>query len=67
VVVWWWNTLEELQALKCSSTPGSLVRSHTTDSTEQNFGRSAVMKRPRFLGVDNMAFVEEVVVAQLDI
>jgi hypothetical protein len=25
------------------------------------------MERPRFLGVDNMAFVEEVVVAQLDI
>jgi hypothetical protein len=67
VVIWWWNTFEELQALKSGSTARSLVGSHTTNSTEQNFGRSAVMKGPRFPGVDNMAFVEEVVVAQLDI
>jgi hypothetical protein len=67
VVIWWWNTFKELQALESSSTPRSLVGSHTADSTEKDFGRSAMMKRTRFLGVDDMALVEEVVVAQLNI
>lgn len=42
------------------------MRSHTADGTEQNFGRSTVMEWARFLGVDDMALVEEVVVAQLN-
>jgi len=66
MVIWWWDALKELQALKCSSTARSLVRSHTADGTEQNFGRSTVMEWARFLGVDDMALVEEVVVAQLN-
>jgi hypothetical protein len=39
------DTLEEFQTFKSGGTAGSLVGHHPPDSTEQNFGRSAVMKR----------------------
>lgn len=64
-VVGWWNTLKELQTLKGSGTPRSLVRGHTADGTVQNFGRSAVVEGARLLGIHDMALVKEVVVAQL--
>lgn len=59
------NTLKELQTLERSSTPGSFVGHHATDGAEKNFGRSAVVEGTRLLGVDNVALVEEVVVAEL--
>ena len=38
------DTLEKFQAFKSGGTAGGLVGHHASDGTEQNFGRSAVMK-----------------------
>ena len=38
---------------------------HAADGAEKNFGRSAVVKGAGLLGVNNVALVEEVVVAEL--
>ena len=32
LVVWWWDTLEDLETLHSSSTPGSLVWNHASNS-----------------------------------
>lgn len=59
------HAFEKLQAFKGGRTAGALVGNHASDGTEQNFGRCAVVEWARFFGVDNMAFVKEVVVAKL--
>jgi hypothetical protein len=59
------DTLEDLETLKSSSATGSLVGSHAADGTVEDLGRSAVMEGAGLFRVDDMAFVEEVVVAQL--
>lgn len=56
-VVWWGNTLKELETLKGSSTPSTLVRRHSTDSPVKDLRWCAVMERARLFGVDNVAFV----------
>lgn len=38
---------------------------HAADGTEKNFGRGAVVEGTGLLGVDNVALVEEIVVAEL--
>lgn len=40
--------------------------SHATDGTEKDFGRGAVMEGARLFRVDNMTFVKEVVVSELN-
>jgi hypothetical protein len=42
------------------------MRYHASDGTEEDLGRSAVMERAGFFGVDDMAFVKEVVIAELE-
>ena len=32
LVIWWWDTLENLKSLHSSGTPGGLVRDHAADS-----------------------------------
>jgi len=59
------DTLKEFQTLEGSSAASGLVRHHAPDGTEEDFGRSAVMERAGFFGVDNVAFVKEVVIAEL--
>ena len=59
------DALEEFQTFKSGGTAGSLVGHHASDGTEQNFGRSAMVKGARLFRVDNVAFVKEVVVAKL--
>lgn len=57
------NTLEELEALKSGSATGALVGNHATDSTVENLGGSTVVEGTGLFGVDDVAFVEEVVVS----
>lgn len=64
-VIGWGNTLKQFQALKRGSTAGSLVGNHATNSTEEDFRRSAVVKGTRFLRVNDVSFVQEVMIAQL--
>ncbi len=59
------NALEELEALKSCRTASRLVRNHTANGPVENLGGSTVMERTRLFGIDDMALVEEVVVAQL--
>ena len=59
------NTLKQLEALKSSRTAGSLVGDHSADGPVENLGGCAVMERTRLFRVDNVTFVEEVVVSQL--
>ena len=59
------NTLKELETLQSSSTASSLVGDHTANGPVENLGGCAVVEGAGFFGVDNVAFVEEVVVAQL--
>jgi len=59
------DTLKEFQAFESSSAASSLVRHHAPDGTEEDLGRSTVMERARFFRVDDMAFVKEVVIAEL--
>ena len=60
------DALKELEALKSSRAAGSLVRDHAADGPVENLGRCAVVEGARLFRVDNVAFVEEVVVPQLD-
>jgi len=41
------------------------VGGHATDCAEEDFRRSAVMERARLFRINDMAFVEEIVVAEL--
>ena len=64
-VIWRRNTLKKLQAFKSRRATSGLVRYHAADGPEENLGRRAVMERTRFFGVNNVALMQEVVVAQL--
>jgi hypothetical protein len=64
-VVRWRNTLKELQSLKGGGTTRRLVWSHTTDGSEEDLGGCTVMEGARLFRVDNVPFVQEIVVAQL--
>ena len=65
-VVWGWDAFKKLEAFKSSDASGALVRRHAADSPVKNLGRSAVMKRTRFFGVDNMPLVKEIMVTELE-
>ena len=64
-VIWWRNTFKKFEAVECGSATSSLVGNHATDCLKENLGGSAMMEWTRFLGVDDMAFMKEVVVAKL--
>lgn len=64
-VIWWRYTFEEFESFKRCGTPRTLMGSHAADGSEENFGRSAVMEGARLFRVDNMALVEEVMIAKL--
>lgn len=59
------DTLEHLQALQSCSTTGRLVGNHAADGPVEDLGGSAVVEGAIDFGVDEVAFVEEVVVPQL--
>jgi len=59
------NTLKELETLYRGGTAGGLVGQHATHRFEEDARRRTVMERPRLFGVNNVSFVEEVVVPQL--
>ncbi len=59
------DTFEELEPFEGSCTTGALMRGHATDGPVENLRRSAVMERARLFGVDDVAFVEEIVVPEL--
>ena len=65
LVVGWRNTLKELEAFKSCRTAGSLVGNHTADRPVEDLGGRAVVEWAGLFGVDDVAFVEEVVVSQL--
>jgi hypothetical protein len=64
-VIWWRNTLEQFEALKSSHTTGCLVWNHATNCSVEDFGWGAVMEGTGFLRINNMSFMEEIVVAEL--
>ena len=64
-VIWRRDTLKKLQAFKSRRATSGLVWYHAADGPEENLGRRAVMERTRFFGVNNVALVQKVVVAQL--
>lgn len=59
------NTLEELEAFKGSGTAGGLVWDHTPNCSVEDLRGRAVMEGAGFFGVDNMAFMEEIMVPEL--
>ena len=59
------DALKELEALKSSRAAGSLVGNHSTNGPVEDLGGSAVVEGTRLFGVDDVALVQEVVVAQL--
>lgn len=61
------NTLEELEAFKGSGTAGGLVWDHTPDCSVENLRGRAVMEGAGFFGVDNVAFMEEIMVPELSV
>jgi hypothetical protein len=64
-VVWGRDALKELDALQGSGTSGSLVGHHPTDGAVENLARRAEVERTALLWVDEVALVQELVVAQL--
>jgi hypothetical protein len=65
-IVWWWDTLEKLEAFKSSNASGALVRRHAADRPVKNLGGSAMMKRTGLFWIDNMPLMKKVVVAELE-
>ena len=65
LVVWWWDTFEELESFKSGSPPGALMRGHAPDRSVENFGRGTVMEGARLFRVDDVAFVEKIMVTKL--
>jgi hypothetical protein len=59
------NALEGLETLKSGCAAGSLVWGHAADGSVKDLRRGAVVERARLLRVDDMALVQEVVVAEL--
>lgn len=45
LVVWWWNTLEDLQTFHSSSTASCLVGNHAAHGLVEDTGGSAEMER----------------------
>ena len=60
------DTLEDLKSLQRGGTSSSLVGNHATDSLEEDLGGGTVMEGARLFRVDDMAFVKEVVVSELN-
>ena len=60
------DALKELETLQSGSAASGLVGDHTANGPVENLGRCAVVEGTGLFGVDNVTFVEEVVVTQLD-
>lgn len=59
------DTLEELETFKSSRATGSLVGDHTADGPVENLGGCAVVEGAGLFGVDDVTFMEEIVVPEL--
>jgi hypothetical protein len=59
------NALKKLEALQSGLAPCALVGDHAANGTVQDLGWGAVVEGAGFFGVNNVAFVKEVVVPQL--
>ena len=59
------NALEELEALKGGGTASGLVRDHATDRSVEDLGGRAVVEGARLFRVDNVSFMEEIMVSEL--
>ena len=59
------NTLKQLEAFKSSRAAGSLVRNHAADGPVENLRGGAMMEGAGRFRVDDVAFVQAVVVPQL--
>lgn len=57
LVVRSWDTLEELDSLDGGLSSGKLVGKHTTDGTEEDAARCALVEGTKLLWVDQMALV----------
>jgi len=60
------DTFEELDAFKGSCTAGGLVGHHAADCFVENSRRCTEMERPALLGVDEMLFVQECMISELE-
>lgn len=45
LVIWWWDTFEDLKAFHSGSTASGLVRDHATNGLVEYTGRRAKMER----------------------
>jgi hypothetical protein len=59
------DALEELDPLDGSLASGELVREHASDRAEEDLAGSALVEGTALVGLDQMALVEEVLVAEL--
>lgn len=59
------NTLKDLETFECSRATGSFMGHHAADGSVEDLGRSTVMERTRFFGIDNVAFMQEVMITEL--
>lgn len=59
LVVWWWNTLEDLESLHGSGATGSLVRDHASDGLVEDASGSAEMEGTSSGGVKS-SYLSEV-------
>jgi hypothetical protein len=60
-----WDTLEELEPLKGCSTAGGLMRDHSSDRPVEDFRGRAMMEGAGLFRVDNVPFMEEIMVSEL--
>ena len=60
------DTLKQLEALKSCRPAGSLVGDHAADGPVENLGGGAMVEGTGLFGIDDVTFVEEVVVPQLN-
>lgn len=66
-VVWWRNTLIQLEAFQRCGAPRGFVRNHATDGTVKNLRGCSVVEGARLFGIHDVALVEEIVVTELQI
>lgn len=64
LVVWWGNTLEDLETFHGGSTPGGFVGNHTTDGLVEDARGSAEMERSFSIVSDGPEGLQHVVAHQ---
>ena len=56
LVIWEWDTLEDLKALESGFTSGGLVREHSTKRSPEHAGWSSeVLELPSWVGIDSLS------------